>query len=98
MALLDLLGRRWALRILWELRTDAPTFRELRSRCDDVSPTVLNERLRDLRVAGLVELRPGGGYGCSPHGAELLESLAPLNRWADAWGRRTRSRSGGHTP
>jgi DNA-binding HxlR family transcriptional regulator len=28
MALLDLLGRRWSLRVLWELRDDAtPSFR-----------------------------------------------------------------------
>jgi len=40
MALLDLLGQRWTLRILWELR-DAPlTFRALQNACDSVSPKI----------------------------------------------------------
>ena len=52
MALLDLLGRRWSLRILWELR-DAPlTSRRLRAACDEASPTVLQARLSELRQAG----------------------------------------------
>jgi DNA-binding HxlR family transcriptional regulator len=51
MALLDLLGRRWALRILWELRDGPRTFRALRLACDDASPSVLNARLRELRDA-----------------------------------------------
>ena len=31
MALLDLLGRRWTLRIVWELREEPKRFRELRT-------------------------------------------------------------------
>ena len=53
MVLLDLLGRRWTLRILWELREGALTSRALRTACDEASPTVLNERLKELREAGL---------------------------------------------
>ena len=87
MALLDLLGRRWALRILWELRAGAASFRELRERCDGVSPSVLNARLAELREAGIVELG-AEGYALSPHGARLLEALAPLKGWAEGWGRR----------
>jgi hypothetical protein len=45
MRLLDVLGKRWTLRVLWELRDERLTFRELRERCDDVSPTSLNHRL-----------------------------------------------------
>ncbi|MDP3938795.1 MAG: winged helix-turn-helix transcriptional regulator, partial [Deltaproteobacteria bacterium] len=62
MALLDLLGRRWTLRILWELREETPTFRDLRDRCDAMSPSVLNQRLTELREAGVVVLREEGGY------------------------------------
>ena len=65
MALLDLLGRRWTLRILWELRDSALTSRALREACDDASPTVLQARLADLRQAGFVELVP---ERLSPHG------------------------------
>lgn len=88
MALLDLLGRRWTLRILWELREPAGTFRELRDRCGGVSPTVLNTRLRELRAAGIVELRDENGYQTTSHGEELMHALAPLNAWAASWARR----------
>src|SRR6478736_6675281 len=58
MALLDLLGRRWTLRIIWELRERSLTSRALRTACDEASPTVLQARLSELRQAGLVELLP----------------------------------------
>ncbi|MDW4746786.1 winged helix-turn-helix transcriptional regulator, partial [Escherichia coli] len=51
MALLDLLGRRWTLRILWELRDGALTSRALRTACDEASPTILQTRLTELREA-----------------------------------------------
>jgi len=60
MALLDLLGRRWALRILWELREQPLTSRALRTACDEASPTVLQARLMELREAGFVELTSDG--------------------------------------
>ncbi len=66
MVLLDLLGRRWSLRILWELRERPLTSRALRAACDEASPTVLQARLSELREAGFVELVPADGY--RPHG------------------------------
>jgi DNA-binding HxlR family transcriptional regulator len=85
MALLDLLGRRWTLRILWELRQDpAPTFRELQQRCDGVSSSVLADRLRELADADLVE-HAGEGYVLTGQGGTLLAGLAPLEAWAVTW-------------
>jgi DNA-binding HxlR family transcriptional regulator len=90
MALLDLLGRRWALRIGWELRDGSSlTFRELQQRCDNASSSVLNERLRELRAAGVVE-RQADGYRLTARGAELVELLMPLDRWAQRWARARR--------
>jgi len=85
MAALDLLGRRWALRVLWELRDERPaSFRELRERCDSMSTSVLNQRLRELREAGLVEAGEGG-YRLTRAGIQLHDALAPLDRWAKRW-------------
>jgi DNA-binding HxlR family transcriptional regulator len=84
MALLDLLGRRWALRILWELRTGNPTFRELRQRCDGVSSSVLSTRLRELGEAGIVE-HNGSGYAVTAAGHDLLARLLSLHEWAERW-------------
>ncbi|WP_424857487.1 winged helix-turn-helix transcriptional regulator [Streptomyces sp. SAI-170] len=85
MALLDLLGRRWVLRILWELRTGAtPNFRRLQQSCGNVSSSVLATRLRELGEAALVE-HTGDGYALTAQGAALLELLAPLDVWASEW-------------
>ena len=85
MALLDLLGRRWTLRVLWELRETALTSRALRQACDDASPTVLQARLAELRQAGFVELVPATGYRLTARGKELLATLLPLHRFAERW-------------
>ena len=90
MALLDLLGRRWTLRVLWELRDGGtPTFRELQAQCGDISSSVLNDRLRELRDAGIVATSPGGGYQLTADGHSLLDTLAPLDAWAKRWATRT---------
>jgi DNA-binding HxlR family transcriptional regulator len=89
MALLDLLGRRWSLRIIWELRGEPLTSRALRSACDDASPTVLQARLGDLREAGLVELLPENGYCLTALGREFSETFMPLHHFAERWSKRT---------
>ena len=89
MALLDLLGRRWALRIIWELREDrALTSRALRTACDEASPTILQTRLSELREASLVELMPTSGYRLTEMGKELQENFLPLHRFAERWSKR----------
>ncbi|WP_407181324.1 winged helix-turn-helix transcriptional regulator [Bradyrhizobium sp. STM 3562] len=88
MVLLELLGRRWSLRILWELRGDRLTSRALRAACDEASPTVLQARLSELRAAGFIELAPAEGYGLTPLGRELCETFLPLHRFAERWSRR----------
>ena len=87
--LLDLLGRRWTLRILWELsqpdgspRGASYTFRALQDACGGVSPTVLNERLHELRDIGVI-VPQAGGYALSPAGRTLAKSLSSMHGWAD---------------
>ena len=88
MALLDLLGRRWTLRIMWELREGSLTSRALRTACDEASPTVMQARLSELREAGLIELVAGDGYGLTELGRELNQTFMPLNRFAERWSKR----------
>jgi len=88
MALLDLLGRRWVLRILWELREEpATTFRDLQTRCGNVSSSVLNQRLRELREAGIIATGDPNGYELTDEGRGLLHALAPVDEWARRWSR-----------
>jgi DNA-binding HxlR family transcriptional regulator len=85
----DLLGRRWALRVLWELRAEPLGFRVLRERCDGMSSSVLRDRLAELVEAGILETGEDGRYGLTDAGRGLLVALVPLTEWADDWGRRT---------
>jgi len=84
MALLDQLGRTWALGILWNLNEQGCTFRELQSRCENISPTLLNTRLKELQVACLVE-KTVNGYALTKAGSELFAMIAPLGSWSDKW-------------
>jgi DNA-binding HxlR family transcriptional regulator len=80
--LLDLLGRRWSLRLIWELRRDAVPFSELRRRTG-ISPSVLASRLAELSSSGIVERERAGRYRLSGRGRELARLLYELNRWAE---------------
>ncbi len=84
MVLLDVLGQRWTLRILWELRERRCTFRDLQERCGDVSPTVLNRRLKELRSLEIVD-HDAGGYGLTRAGDELGAELMRLMAWSERW-------------
>src|SRR3954447_19609943 len=87
-ALLELLGRRWTLRVLWELREPAASFRALQAACGDISSSVVWKRVGELRDANLVESADGGGLRLTKLGEELLVSFEPLLTFADRWGRR----------
>jgi DNA-binding HxlR family transcriptional regulator len=85
MVALDLLGRRGALRILWELRHGEPmTFRLLQAAAE-TNPSLLNTRLGELRAARLVA-HEGEGYLLTSIGKELLVALGPFAAWASKWG------------
>jgi DNA-binding HxlR family transcriptional regulator len=86
MVAFDLLGRRWALRVLWELREEPLGFRALQERCEGMSSSVLRDRLAELTAAALLETDDGGRYMLSEHGRGLLMAMRPLSRWADEWG------------
>jgi DNA-binding HxlR family transcriptional regulator len=85
MVLLDLMGRRMALRIVWELASSGEplTFRALQTAAQ-TNPSVLNSRLKELRHARIVE-HGGAGYQLSSAGKSLLALLVPLHAWAEEW-------------
>src|SRR3954469_18223378 len=84
MVRLDLLGRRWVLRLIWELRDEPRRFRELQDLIG-ASPTIVNARLAELREAKLVELDPESGYRLTALGGELLRLFLPLHMWSERW-------------
>lgn len=84
MAALDLLGQRWMLRLIWELRESPAGFRELQRRCEQMSSSVLSARLGALTEAGIVHA-DDGGYRLTSLGTDLVAALHPLWAWADHW-------------
>ncbi|HET6288406.1 MAG TPA: helix-turn-helix domain-containing protein [Amycolatopsis sp.] len=84
MAALDLLGRRWTLRVIWELRQGEVGFRELQRRCELMSSSVLSTRLAELTEARIAETG-GDGYRLTPLGEQLLDALHPLEKWVHTW-------------
>lgn len=89
MAALDLLGRRWSLRLLWELRTGPAGARTLLDGCEGLSSSVLYTRLRELTQAGVVRKNQEGAYELTPIGRSLGEAIAPLEQWSGRWARTT---------
>lgn len=85
MAAMDLLGRRWALRVLWELRDGALGFRELQERCDGMSSSVLRDRLAELHEAGLLVRTVDDRHELSDTGHGLRSAIEPLDAWARRW-------------
>jgi DNA-binding HxlR family transcriptional regulator len=85
MAALDLLGRRWVLRILWELRDGPLGFRALQKACDGMSSSVLASRLADLSSTGIVIIDDNGDYALSEIGQHLRTAMRPLLDWSDEW-------------
>ena len=84
MALLDLASRRWLLRVVWELRNGPLKFRPLQAACGDVSPSLLNRRVKELREARLLELSDDG-YRLTPLGHGLYRAFEPISAWAGQW-------------
>lgn len=92
MALLDLASRRGLLRIVWELRNGPRKFRPLQEACGDISPSLLNRRIKELRDAALVELSIEG-YGLTDLGNGLYRAFEPISVWANHWAESLKRRS-----
>lgn len=88
MALFDLLGRRWAMGIIWNLARGPMTFRALQTptgrKVSAISPSILNSRLKDLQEARLVE-RTLEGYALTEIGRELFALIEPLDEYSQKW-------------
>ncbi|MEO1161559.1 MAG: helix-turn-helix domain-containing protein [Pseudomonadota bacterium] len=85
MALFDLIGRRWAMGVLWTLSEIGPaTFRDLQDKCETISPAVLNQRLKELQAARLVR-KVASGYEVTEIGREIYQHLVPLGSTAKLW-------------
>ncbi len=89
MALFDLLGRRWAMGIVWQLSGGCLRFKELQEKCTTISPTILSSRIKELRQAGLIE-QTLEGYQLTEMGKTLFDILEPFQEWSINWAKQFR--------
>lgn len=83
--LFTLLESRYAMRILWALKDGHPqTFRLLQASVTSLTPNTLNNRIKELRAAGLLD-HGGNGYFVTPLGADLLKRISDLSAFAGKW-------------
>ena len=75
------------MRIMWELHQKTMTFRGLQAACGNISPTILNTRLAELREADIVQASTDG-FSLTTEGERLVSELNGLQAWADRWARR----------
>ena len=94
MAALNLLSRRWVLRIIWELRDGPRGFREMRERCDRMSPDTLSTRLSELKEAGVATQDDTGNWTLTALGRKLEPALSELHHWSEEWADAVRSKDG----
>ena len=84
MVIFDLLGRSWAMGIIWHLSNGPSTFRKLQAYCENISPTTLNKRIKELTQAFLIT-RTIDGYALTEQGEALYKLLQPLGKWSKEW-------------
>ena len=79
----DVLARRGALAVFEALQQGALSERALESRLRSYAPSVVAQRVADLRRLGAVEVVPeSGDLRLSPSGRRLQGLLDQLGRWA----------------
>jgi DNA-binding HxlR family transcriptional regulator len=85
----DLLGRRWALAILWAAaEAGAVRFNEFKQTLEGIPPRTLAARLTELEEAGVLERRvfdsrpPRVEYRLTKTGRRLGYVIAALDTWA----------------
>lgn len=81
--LFNLLSRRWALHVLWELREKPVGFRALRAAVA-MSPTMLSRRLDELKASELIA-EDAAGYALTARGQALSDTLGRIGALADEW-------------
>ncbi len=83
------MGKRWTLRILWEMRNCGKfRYTELLEILDGISPATLSETLKDLQNQGIVKRESFGKtppfkveYPLTKKGLSLVIASSSLVRW-----------------
>ena len=90
-AALNVLGRKWVMRIIRALGDRTQRFCELQDALGGANSATLSQRLKMLEDEGLIERRaisavpPWVEYSLTAKGSDLRGAIAGIDRWADRW-------------
>jgi DNA-binding HxlR family transcriptional regulator len=85
---MDLVGGKWKMAVLWQLRERPVRFGELKRRLAGVTQKMLTQQLRELEELGLVTrtvhmvVPPKVEYSLAPEGEKLVPVLSALCQWS----------------
>ena len=88
-AVVDVIGGKWKLRILWRLSQQTHRFGALRRAIPNISEKMLYQQLRQLEADGLVrrtaypEVPPRVEYALTPRGRSLVPVLNEVAAWGE---------------
>ena len=86
--LLDLLGGKWKVIILWHLQEGMLRFSELRKRMPSITQKMLTQQLRELEQKEMVlrkvyaEVPPRVEYQLTPKGKLIRPLLQEMHQWS----------------
>ena len=94
---LDVLGDRWTLLIVRDLKHGRTRFRDFAASPEGIPTNILSDRLERLLQYGIVEQIPAddgtkrSAYRLTKKGGTLLPVIKALRDWGLAWDKETRA-------
>lgn len=98
-AALNVLGGKWKLLILWNLKDETKRFSELKRLIPDVTEKMLNQQLKELEKDGIVNRSVRSkvplqvDYSFTEYGKTLIPSIESLCQWGKEHLKRIEDRS-----
>ena len=84
---LEIIGSKWNLFIIWSLKDGTLRFSELQKRMNDVNSKTITKHLRDLEKIKIVtrtvypEVPPRVEYTLTEHGLAFLPVFEAIRKW-----------------
>jgi DNA-binding HxlR family transcriptional regulator len=87
----DIIGKKWNLLIIWHLNDETLRFSELQSRMCNVNSKTITKHLRDLEHHGIIirtvfpEVPPRVEYYLTDSGKDILPIINAMREWGGAY-------------
>ena len=85
---MDLVGGKWKMVILWQLRNGTERFSELKRRLGGITQKMLTQQLRELEEMKIINRKvyavvpPKVEYSLAEEGQKLIPALEALCQWS----------------